>query len=198
MLATVQWNINHAQSYSGSYSMQDDTAKYCGEVIINDIVLSENQIEELVNMYGIKPLPGKYWYDTKSGLYGVYGNPAYGFMYPGHNFSLLRRDASNGNTGVLVNGRELPQTEWAIWSYILGYWIQPGYYWFDSNGNAGYVGNPVPVVNLFLAAQQNTYQGKGSSGDNFWSSRFSAGNYDPGNQRGYVSVPGYGPVGYGF
>jgi hypothetical protein len=34
--------------------------------------------------------------------------------------------------------------------------------------------------------------------DNFWSTRFSAGNYDSGNQRGYVSVPGHGPVGYGF
>ena len=42
------------------------------------------------------------------------------------------------------------------------------------------------------------YNGQGGSGDNFWSTRFSAGNYDSNNQRGYVSVPGYGPIGYGF
>ena len=81
---------------------------------------------------------------------------------------------------------------------MLGYWIQMGSYWLDEKGNAGYEGNPTPLVNLYLAARQNAYQGRGSTGDNFWSSRFSAGNYDSGNQRGYVSVPGYGPVGYGF
>ena len=39
----------------------------------------------------------------------------------------------------------------------------------------------------------------GPSGeDNFWSSGLGAGNYDSDNQRGYVNVPGHGPVGYGF
>jgi hypothetical protein len=196
ILSTAQTLIFQRQS------MQDDSAKQkdtdSKEVIINNIALSKEQIEELVKTYGIEPQPGNYWYDTKSGLYGVSGYPAYGFMYPGHNFGSLRRDVSNGNTSVVVNGRELPQPEWAVWSYMLGYWIQPGFYWLDDKGNAGYEGNPLPVVNLFVAAQQNAYQGKGGSGDNFWSSRFSAGNYDSGNQRGYVSVPGYGPIGYGF
>ncbi len=86
----------------------------------------------------------------------------------------------------------------AIWSQMLGYGIQPGSYWLDQNGNAGYAGNPMPTVNLFMAAQQNPYGSQGAGGDNSWSSRFSAGNYDSGNQRGYVSVPGHGPVGYGF
>jgi hypothetical protein len=67
--------------------------------------------------------------------------------------------------------------------------------WMDGMGNAGYEGSSVAVVNLFVAAQQN---GVGGGGDNFWSSRFGAGNFDRGNTRGYVSVPGYGPVGYGF
>lgn len=119
-------------------------------------------------------------------------------MLPGHTFGALERNASNGQTGVFVNGRELPQNEWAVWSYMIGYWIQPGAYWLDNNGNAGYEGNPTPVINLYAAAQQNAYNGQGGSGDNFWSTRFSAGNSDSNNQRGYVSVPGYGPVGYGF
>jgi len=118
-------------------------------------------------------------------------------MLAGHEFGKLDRKASNGNTGVIINGRELPQSEWVVWSQLLGYWIQPGSYWLDQNGNAGYEGNPIPVVNLYVAAQRNAYTG-GGGGDNFWTSRFSAGNYDSGGQRGYVSVPGHGPVGYGF
>ena len=125
------------------------------------------------------------------------GYPAFGFMYAGQNYGKLKRNASNGQTGVILNGRELPQTEWAVWSQIIGYWIQPGSYWFDQNGNAGYEGSPIPVVNLYAAAMQNAYSRSGGS-DNFWSSRFGAGNFDSGNQRGYVSVPGHGPVGYGF
>jgi hypothetical protein len=175
---------------------QDEEIK--NDIIINNLALSEEQIADLENTYGVKPLPGKYWYDARSGLYGVVGFPAYGFMQPDHTFGTLERNASNGDTGVIVNRRELPQSEWAVWSYIIGSWIQPGAYWLDHNGNAGYEGNPIPTINLYVAAQQNAYRGQGGSGDNFWSTRFSAGNYDSGNQRGYVSVPGYGPVGYGF
>ncbi len=169
-----------------------------GKVIINDIELNEAQLTNLENEYGVKPKAGIYWYDSKSGLYGVVGYASFGFMLPGHNFGELKQDVSLGNTRVIVNGRELPENEWIVWSYVLGYFIQPGYYWFDDLGNAGYEGNPIPTVNLYLAAQQNYYMGQGSGGDNFWTSRFSAGNSDPGNTRGYVSVPGYGPVGYGF
>jgi hypothetical protein len=176
----------------------NDNAGKTDEVIINNIVLSREQIQEIKNRYGIEPKAGNYWYDTSSGLYGVTGYPSYGFMYPGHNFGTLSRNASAGNTGVIINGRELPQLEWAVWSFILGNYIQPGNYWLDSQGNAGNVGNNIPVVNLFVAARQNSYTGKGGSGDNFWSSRFGAGNSNADNSQGYVSVPGYGPVGYGF
>ncbi len=168
------------------------------QVIINGVVLTAGQIQDITQLYGVKPQAGAYWYDSASGLYGVVGHPAFGFMYPGHDFGPLERYVSSGNTGVIVNGRELPQSEWLVWSYMLGYPIQRGSYWLDGQGNAGYVGNPQPVVNLAVAARMNAYRGQGGSGDNFWSSRFSAGNYDSGNQRGYVSVPGYGPVGYGF
>ncbi|MEM8485359.1 MAG: hypothetical protein AAF564_07400 [Bacteroidota bacterium] len=167
---------------------------YTQDVVINGVTLTDAQEQALENLYNVKPLPGEYWYDTNSGLYGVMGHQAYGFMFPGHDFGKLSQYASQGNTRVFVNGRELPQLEWVIWSYMLGYPIQVGNYWLDDKGNAGYVGNPQPVLNLYLIAQKNTY---GDSGDNFWSSRFSAGNHD-GNGRGYVSVPGYGPVGYGF
>jgi len=168
------------------------------KVIINGIVLTDEQISEIEETYSVKPLPGDYWYDTYSGLYGVVEYPAFGFMFAGHDYGEMDSNASNGDVGVFVNGRELPQLEWAVWSQLLGYIIQPGRYWLDENGNAGYEENPIPTENLYLAAQRNYYSGSGGGGDNIWSSRFGAGNYDSNNQRGYVSVPGYGPVGYGF
>lgn len=58
--------------------------------------------------------------------------------------------------------------------------------------------NSIAVVNLFAAARKNSYSGQGGGGNNFWSSRFGAGNSSADGSQGYVSVPGYGPVGYGF
>jgi hypothetical protein len=167
------------------------------KVIINGSELSSEDLTQLESLYQVKAKAGNYWYDSKSGLYGIVGQAAYGFMYPGHNFGELDHNASNGNTGVIVNGREIPQTEWAVWSQILGYWIQRGSYWMDSKGNAGYEGNPYPVVNLYVAASQNAYSGNSGEGGGFWATRFSAGNSYAGNQTGYVSLPGGGIVGYG-
>jgi hypothetical protein len=169
-----------------------------GAITINGRALSADELAGLVATYNVQPLPGDYWYDTHSGLYGVVGYQAFGFMLPGHQFGALQANVSNGNTGVFVNGRHLPQPEWLIWSQLLGYAIQQGRYWLDGQGNAGYEGNPVPADNLYVAAQRNAYGGAGGGGDNQWSTRFSAGNYDQGGSRGYVSVPGYGPIGYGF
>lgn len=167
------------------------------DVLINGRTLSESQLRDMTALYGVRPRPGNYWYDARSGLYGAVGFPAYGTMYPGHDFGQLSRQASSGDTGVLINGREIALAEYAVWSNLLGTPIAPGSYWLDALGNVGYEGNPFPAANLYVVAQSRMAPGGGAGGDNFWSSRFSAGNHD-GNGRGYVSVPGYGPVGYGF
>jgi hypothetical protein len=183
---------------AGAEAQASASDEATGDVVINGNALNAEQLAKLEQTYGVRPLPGDYWYDAVSGLYGVVGYQAYGFMFPGHEFGALDRNVSRGNTSVFVNGRELPQEEWLIWSYMLGYPIQMGNYWLDAQGNAGYVGNPMPTVNLFAAAMQNAYAGQGGGGDNFWSTRFSAGNSNAANTQGYVSVPGHGPVGYGF
>jgi hypothetical protein len=169
-----------------------------GKIVINDLVLSDQQVAELSKQYNVKPLPGRYWYDALSGLYGVVGYPAFGFMLPGHQLGKLKPSASQGNSKVFINGRELPLEEYTVWSQLVGSWIQPGKYWLDAAGNAGQEGNPTPLINLYAAARQSAAGGKGGGGDNFWTSRFSAGNSDSDGSRGYVSVPGHGPVGYGF
>jgi len=132
------------------------------EVIINGITLSAQQIKEMEQAYGAKPLPGNYWYDTNSELYGVVGYPSYGFMLEGYDLGELQVDASNGDSPVFVNKRQLPQSEWLVWSYLLGYLIQPGRYWLDAIGKAGLEGNHMPMENLYLAAQRNNYNGAGS------------------------------------
>ena len=177
-------------------SQSATAAAGAGDVVINGRTLSRKERNALTKRYGVAPIPGNYWYDSSSGLYGVVGYQAFGFMMPGHSFGQLQANASKGNTQVFINGRELPQGEWMVWSYMLGTPILAGSYWLDASGNAGYAGSPMPIVNLYAAARQNSYNGQGGSGDNFWSSRFSAGNSD--GDRGYVSVPGHGPVGYGF
>ena len=61
----------------------------CGgddEVVINGRELEPEQIAQIEKRYGQPPRPGEYWYDPVSGLYGVVGYPAFGFMLPGHDF----------------------------------------------------------------------------------------------------------------
>lgn len=170
-------------------------------VVINGRALTAADIENFVKLYRMKPAPGNYWYDGKSGLYGAVGQPAAGFMHPGHDLGPFAADASKGSTGVFINGREQTLSEVQMLTYLARTQVLPGRYWLDARGNAGYEGNPVPVGNLFaaaVAAQQGGGGGGGRGGDNFWSSRFSAGNYNSDNSAGYVSLPGGGTVSYGY
>ncbi len=194
--------------YASDPPTRNTTASTGTEVVMNGRALRPSEVADLRATYGVEPVPGDYWYDPVSGLFGVRGQPAGGFMYPGHAFGDVPRDASSGDSGVLLNGRELQVAESQVFAQLSGRMLPAGHYWMDATGNFGAGGNPYPLVNLYAAAQQHSYQGGGGyqgghhggsgGGDNFWSTRFSAGNSDQGGSRGYVSVPGVGPVGYGF
>ena len=165
------------------------------KISVNGIALTDTQISALAKLSGRTPTPGDYWYDTRSGLYGLSGQASAGVMQSGLAFGTLTKNASNGTTNVLIKGRELNQTEWTLLSQLVGTTVQRGSYWLDANGNAGLEGSAAPLVNLYTAGQVSANRG---GGDNFWTSRFSAGNSNADNSQGYVSVPGVGPVGYGF
>ena len=167
-------------------------------VVINGRGLDAQQIREIRTMYGVEPVPGRYWYDPMSGLFGLRGQPSAGFMFPGHDYGPLSPDASGGRSGVFVNGRRLPAQEVMVFAAIWGTHIQPARYWLDGMGNVGYQGVPMPIGNLYSQAARTGGAGGGGGGDNFWNTRFSAGNYNADNTSGYVSVPGHGPVGYGL
>jgi hypothetical protein len=80
-------------------------------IVINGTELTTPQALAVVAMYGYAPPRGRYWYDSRSGAWGLEGSGTAGFILPGHNFGPVARDASNGNTGVIINGRELNLTE---------------------------------------------------------------------------------------
>ena len=172
-----------------------EQAEAASEVRINGSVLTPELLNEFEAFYGVKPVAGDYWYDSNSGLYGVMGHQAAGMMMPGHVLGEMPANASGGDTGVFMNGRNLTAVEVNYIAVLLQTPAMPGRYWLDAYGNCGMEGLPVPLVNFYEVSRQRFGSG---GGDNFWSSHFGAGNSDNGNTRGYVSVPGHGPVGYGF
>ncbi len=64
----------------------------------------------------------------------------------------LPADASRGDTGVFVNGRELPLQD-VLRLQQLSVPVMRGRWWIDSRGNAGVEGNPTPLANIFQFSQ---------------------------------------------
>lgn len=163
------------------------------EIYINDQRLTNEEVQLLASSFGGYAVPGHYWYDSKTGAWGYQCGPGIALGVAGLKLGgELKADASCGNTGVFVNGRELHVQDVAALQSLSGY-IAPGRYWMDAELNAGKEGGPVLVNYKVLAAQRGN-----TGGDNFWSSRFGAGNSNADGSQGYVNVPGHGPVGYGY
>jgi hypothetical protein len=115
------------------------------QVVINGVKLDQRQLAEFQQRYGQGPRPGRYWYDTKSGLFGSEGGPALGWIHPGHSFGTLSPDASRGSSGVFVNDRQLDASDCAALATIFGGVVVPGRYWLDGMGNYGYEGYQIPA-----------------------------------------------------
>lgn len=175
-------------------------------VIINAQELATEQIEEIYQIYGIRPKAGSYWYDTRSGAYGIKGGPVIGVMYPGHQFGHLSPSASHGTSGVFINNRQLQSNEAIQLANLFGYYKPvPGRYWMNSNGDIGVEGYGYAIGNIYMAIAiaQRTRANWSTQSGNLWSSGLSSGgNYYTGANgqpsQGYVSVPGYGPVSHGM
>ncbi|HLC82096.1 MAG TPA: hypothetical protein VJH68_05565 [Candidatus Nanoarchaeia archaeon] len=165
-------------------------------VYINNQELTRQQINELASSYGASPLPGRYWYDSLSGSYGIWHGPSLSVLLPGHDFWPLPEDASNGDTNLFINGRELPEADALFLEWIFAVPRQPGRYWQDALGNIGYENNPSILANLYVAYQERTRSSRFyGSGDNYWAGNFeSYGNEQ--NGFGYVMVGG-SSVSYG-
>lgn len=138
--------------------------------------------------------PGRYWYDSLGGLWGLEGREAGGFIRAGLDFGPLAADASGGDKGIFINGREINVVEAAYYQQILGA-LYRGRWWFDGpTGCIGTEGNPVPAGNVFAALRQAE---ESSQGDHSWCSR--RGPCGNSNSEGseYIAVLGGGKVGFG-
>jgi hypothetical protein len=138
-------------------------------VIVNGKQLTEQQVQGLRQIFGVPKEasipPGEYWYDNMSGLWGVRGGPTLGQILPGLDLGgELQADASNGDTGVFINGREIHRQERAYLEGLFGM-VNPGRYWLDGWGIGGYEGGP-PLFDLRAAAAAAGSAGGGSGGYN--------------------------------
>lgn len=129
------------------------------QVVINGKPLDGQEqrlLQELERAYNTKVVPGRYWYDARSGLWGHEGNPAEGQILPRLPLGgPLSPAASRGNTGVFVNGRQLHSSEVAYLSRCTT--VIPGRYWMDENGFGGYEGGPA-IFNLATLCRQAVSQ----------------------------------------
>ena len=134
------------------------------KVVINGTQLTAKDIQGLERSYGVPMQTGQYWYDKMSGLWGYAGQPTAGQIYPGLQLGgQLKANASNGKTGVFINGRELPIIE-VQYLQQLGT-VYKGRYWMNAQGVGGIEGGP-PVFDLAAAARQRQGGGGGLYGGN--------------------------------
>ncbi|KAE8008440.1 hypothetical protein FH972_004953 [Carpinus fangiana] len=83
-------------------------------VFVNDEPLSKEELVQLQNCkHPPKNLrPGRYWYDKVSGFWGKEGQKPSQIISPELNVGgIINRKASNGNTNVLINSREITKEE---------------------------------------------------------------------------------------
>jgi hypothetical protein len=133
------------------------------QTVINGTALTGPQKAEFIRIYGVPPLAGSFWYDTRSGLWGVTGREAFGILRPGHMWGALAADASAGRTGVFINGRQINLAEALYIRNLLGSVI-PGRWWLDgATGYFGVEGSPLPTGNLFVAARAAQARSGGAS-----------------------------------
>jgi hypothetical protein len=121
-------------------------------VIVNGRRLSDQDIETLTRTFRLQVRDGNYWYDRMTGAWGLQGGPTAGFIMAGLNLGgPLREDASHGDTGVFINGRQLHRVEVALLMQIGP--VYPGRCWMDAQGNIGLEGQPA-FGNVWVAAAQ--------------------------------------------
>lgn len=129
---------------------------------INGKRLSDQDIESLERTFRVRIRDGNYWYDRMNGSWGKQGGPAEGFILAGLNLGgPLREDASSGDTGVFINGRQLHRVDVARLQQIGP--VYRSRCWMDAYGNIGLEGQPA-FGNVWVAASQASGGGRKREG----------------------------------
>lgn len=139
-------------------------------VVINGVSLDDATLAALEGTYGVVIQDARYWYDPTCGAWGFEGGPGVGLILPGLDLGgPLTADASNGDTGVFVNGRELHQMDVMALMPLVGP-VVPGRYWLDAWGYVGLEGGPALVNLVQLAQAQYAQSGGAGGGSSFYRS----------------------------
>jgi hypothetical protein len=120
---------------------------------VNRVTIAEEELRKFEQEHHVLVPRGDFWYDKISGGWGLEGGPTLGFTTPGMNLGgPLPADASRGDTGVFINGRELPVQDVLALSR-LNVPVLRGRWWIDYLGNFGIEGNPAVLGNVFQFGQ---------------------------------------------
>jgi|KBSMisStandDraft_5_1062788.scaffolds.fasta_scaffold14354_4 hypothetical protein len=172
------------------------TSAFGADVFVNGARLEDSARQSLERGYGVPIKPGRYWYDSVSGVWGLDGGPAEGQIHPGLRLGgTLKRDASKGRTGVIVNGRELHALDVAALQRCVT--VIPGRYWVLANGVGGKEGGPAQFNLAVLCKSRTSGSGSSTSCDNYGGGQFNCSNprtgigmIGEGGGRGAVFVDG--------
>jgi hypothetical protein len=116
---------------------------------VNGVVIEPERVSRFEQENGMQIPLGDFWYDKVSGAWGITGGPTIGFTSPGMDLGgPLKANASNGNTGVFINGRQLHLQD-VLGLQSLGVPVQQGRWWVDHLGNFGIEGSTIQIGNLF-------------------------------------------------
>ncbi|PHS19508.1 MAG: hypothetical protein COA86_04290 [Kangiella sp.] len=126
------------------------------DVYVNNQKLDDSSVYTLEQFYKIIIADGYYWYDNLSGHWGFMGSPPQGQIVSGLGLGgPMPQNASNGKTGVIVNGRELHQIE--VNQIIKAYGkVYRGRFWLNAQGLAGYEGQQA-IFNFAQVKRKKSY-----------------------------------------
>ncbi len=131
------------------------------EVVVNGVALSPKALKDLARAAGGPVQLGRYWYDDLSGLWGAEGEALSGQIAPHLKLGgKLQADASQGKTGVFLNGRELPPQEASLVQQ-LGETMR-GRYWVNAEGIGGIENGPA-LFNIKTGLDARIKQAGGGS-----------------------------------